>query len=95
MLSCVERVERAPQVDELSAWRSRGILRGHVPALRGDDPTHAPRARTGAQMQASVPKRELARPKGRSPVSAADLARAASPRLPRRKRLKLLKLPAP
>eukprot|EP00964_Phaeocystis_antarctica_P005987 scaffold3266_cov53-Phaeocystis_antarctica.AAC.4 len=79
----------------LSAWRSRGILRGHVPALRGDDPTHAPRARTGAQMQASVPKRELARPKGRSPVSAADLARAASPRLPRRKRLKLLKLPAP
>ena len=39
--------------------------------------------------QASVPKRELARPKGRSPVNAADLARAASPRLPRKKRLKI------
>ena len=50
VLYCVERVERAPQVDELSAWRSRGILRGHVPALGGDAPTHAPRARTGAQM---------------------------------------------
>ena len=128
MLSCVERFERAPQVDELSARRSRGILRGCVLALRGDAPTHALRARTGAQMRAaaptrahthahatrtarlctlppsfladahhlasrcggcplvlrhtrarrprplraSAPKRELARPKGRSPVNAAD-----------------------
>ena len=76
VLSCVERVERAPQVDELSAWRSRGILRGHVPALRGDAPTHAPRASTGAQMRAAAPARARTRAHAQRTASLCRLPRS-------------------
>ena len=40
---------------------------------------------------ASVPKRELARPKGRSPVSATDLARAGVAAAPTKKAAKIKK----